>query len=195
MSALNAVIPVENITAEWLTERLVEAGYLVNARVLAFQRDTCGTGQLGDSFRLTLNYSEPNAGPATLIAKFASQDPTSREFGKTSGYYRSEIQFYQQLAPRLPVEVPVAVHAALSPDGGDFVLLMEDLAPARQVDQLVGCSADDSARVMEQAAALHAASWKDGGLAAVDWLQGTRPVQPSGRQPCRGDRSTAHAVR
>ncbi|HEX5806504.1 MAG TPA: phosphotransferase, partial [Macromonas sp.] len=153
--------------------RLAAAGYLGGARVIGFQRDTCGTGQLGDSFRLTLDYSVPNAGPATLIAKFASQDPTSREFGRSSGYYRSEIQFYQQLAPRLPVEVPVAVHAALSQDGADFVLLMEDLAPAKQVDQLVGCSADDSARVMEQAAALHAASWQDGNLAAVDWLKGT----------------------
>ena len=173
MSTLNAIVPVEDLTAEWLTDRLAAAGYLGGARVIGFKRDTCGTGQLGDSYRLTLDYSQPGAGPATLIAKFASQDPTSREFGRSSGYYRSEIQFYQQLAPRLPVEVPVVVHAALSPDGGDFLLLMEDLAPARQVDQLVGCSVDDTALVMEQAAALHAASWKQGDLAAVDWLQGT----------------------
>ena len=45
----------------------------------------------------------PGSGPATLVGKFASPDPTSREFGGRSGYYRSEIGFYRELALRVPV--------------------------------------------------------------------------------------------
>jgi aminoglycoside phosphotransferase (APT) family kinase protein len=114
----------------------------------------------------------PHAGPATLIGKFPSKDATSREFGHSSGYYRSEIGFYNELAPTLPVSAPTALHAALDSNGADFLLVMEDLAPARQVDQLVGCSADQSALALEQAAALHAATWHNTQLAALPWMQG-----------------------
>lgn len=173
MNVFEAVVPVDGITAEWLTQVLVDRGRLdKTAKVVSVQRETCGTGQLGDSYRFSLSYDPPSAGPRTLVGKFASKDPTSREFGSRSGYYRSEIGFYTELAPRLSMSVPTAVHAALASNATDFVLLMEDLAPARQVDQLLGCNADESARVLEQAAALHAASWHDPGLAAMDWLKG-----------------------
>ncbi|MDO9352682.1 MAG: phosphotransferase, partial [Solirubrobacteraceae bacterium] len=110
---------------------------------------------------------------ATLVGKFASDDPASRSFGKDSGYYRTEIRFYQELASTLPVTVPTPVHAALAENETDFILLMEDLSPARIVDQIEGCSADEAAVVVEQAAKLHAGSWRNAELAATGWLGGT----------------------
>lgn len=172
MKSFEPVVAVEAISADWLTQVLVETGRLKDAKVLTVEYETCGTGQLGDSYRFTLSYDPPFAGPATLVGKFAAKDPTSREFGRQSGYYRGEIGFYTNLAPRLSISIPTAVHAALAGNATDFVLLMEDLAPARAVDQLLGCSPDESARVLEQAAVLHAASWHDQNLAAQDWLQG-----------------------
>ncbi|WP_433503204.1 oxidoreductase family protein [Pseudonocardia halophobica] len=136
------------------------------------ERETCGTGQLGDSYRFTLGYDEPGAGPATVVAKFASEDAASREFGRRSGYYRAEINFYTRIAPHSSMSLPRPLHAELAPNETDFVLLMEDLAPARSVDQLDGCTADDMALVMEQTAILHAESWYDSCLAAEPWLGG-----------------------
>lgn len=172
MSSSVPIVPAAEVSPEWLSRVLSDAGCLQGARVVDVQRQTCGTGQLGDSYRFQLSYEPAAAGPASLVGKFASLDPTSREFGCRSGYYRSEIGFYQELAPRLGVSVPVALHAALADNNTDFVLLMEDLAPARQVDQLIGCNADESARLLEQAAILHAASWHDRDLAGRDWLRG-----------------------
>lgn len=172
MKSFEPVVPVHAITPDWLTLVLVKSGKLKQGRVAQARYETCGTGQLGDSYRFHLDYEPADAGPRTLVAKFASLDPASREFGSRSGYYRSEIGFYRELAPRLDVSVPVAVHAALADNNTDFVLLMEDLAPARQVDQLVGCNADDSALALEQAAALHASTWQDRDLAAAAWLKG-----------------------
>ena len=173
MKSFEPVVPVEEVTEQWLTQALIDKGRLKPTdKVVSVRRETCGTGQLGDSYRFTLAYDPPFAGPATLVGKFASKDPTSREFGSQSGYYRSEIGFYLDLAPRLRMSIPTAMHAALASNATDFVLLMEDLAPARQVDQLLGCSAEESARVLEQAAALHAASWHDAELAGQDWLKG-----------------------
>jgi hypothetical protein len=171
MSTITAVPAHDAITPGWMTEVLLTAGVISSARVTAVEREPCGTGLLADSYRFTLTYDSPSAGPPTLVGKFASDDPTSRAYGHASGMYRNEICFYQELAARLDVALPTPVHAALAENETDFVLLMDDLAPARAVDQIVGCTADEAALVMEQAAALHGGSWRSGALAATDWLK------------------------
>lgn len=177
MNASTPPFTPQDATPSWMTAVLRERGRLpADARVVTLTYATCGTGQLGDSYRFSLQYEPAHAGPRTLVAKFASQDPTSREFGRRSGYYRSEIGFYRELAPGLSMSLAQALHAQLHDNGIDFVLLMEDLAPARQVDQLIGCNADESARVLEQAAALHAASWRNPAMAGQDWLRGTAGI-------------------
>lgn len=173
MSSFQPVVPPEDITPEWLTRVLGDSGQLAKgAKVVGLRYERCGPGQLADSYRFTLDYASGSVGPATLVGKFASKEATSREFGTRSGYYRSEIGFYTDIAPQLSMSIPTALHAALADNHTDFVLLMDDLAPARQVDQLIGCNADESARVLEQAASLHAATWHDARLAALDWLRG-----------------------
>lgn len=173
MTTVEPVVGVDAIDAAWMTHVLRHAGALRSGRVIEVGRERCGTGQLGDSYRFTLAYDPPDAGPATVVGKFASDDANSREFGRSSGYYRNEIRFYDELASGLPISIPSSLHAALSDDGADFVLIMEDLSPARSVDQLTGCLPDEMGLVVEQIAALHAASWRDPRLMDLDWLQGT----------------------
>jgi aminoglycoside phosphotransferase (APT) family kinase protein len=172
-TSLEPVVPLDAVDAAWLTDALRSSGVLPEGRVSAVTHEPCGTGQLADSFRFALTYEPGGAGPATLVGKFASDDAASRSFGKDSGYYRTEIRFYQELASSLSVVVPTPVHAELAANETDFVLLMQDMAPARVVDQIEGCSADEAAVVVEQAAALHAGSWRNASLAATDWLGGT----------------------
>jgi hypothetical protein len=169
------IVPVAAIDVSWMTGVLRQARLLgPDDDVAELTRETCGTGQLADSYRFTLGYRAPAAGPASVVGKFPSEDETSRAFGRQSGYYRNEIRFYEEIAPGLnSLRLPAVVHAALAENETDFVLLMEDLAPARVVDQLVGCSIDEAALVMEQAAALHAGSWERPQLAGVSWLGGT----------------------
>lgn len=172
-TSLTSVVHLDAIDPEWLTDVLSAAGTLQGGRVVDVRRETCGTGQLADSYRFTLTYDPPGSGPATVVGKFPSDDATSRAFGQQSGYYRNEIRFYEELAQTLSVTLPTPIHAALAENETDFVLLMEDLSPARVVDQLVGCSPDEAGLVMEQAARLHAGSWRSDELERVDWLQGT----------------------
>lgn len=177
MSVFEPVVPVESITPEWLTRVLKDSGYLPEGTVTGVTRKPCGTGQLGDSFRFNLSYDIESAGPATVVGKFASEDNTSREFGRQSGYYSNEIRFYKDLEPELSVSVAPVIHAAIADNQTDFILLMEDLAPARAVDQLKGCTADEAALVMEQAAALHAGSWKKHSLATGgNWNKGVLSI-------------------
>lgn len=173
MSGFEPVVSVDEIGPSWMTHMLTAKGRLRHARVADVQRAPCGAGHMADSFRFTLQYDIPGAGPATLVGKFPSKDPVSRDFGGRSGWYRCEIGFYRELAPGLGMSVPTTVHVAMSPNETDFVLLMEDLAPARQVEQMDSCTAEESVRVLEQAASLHARSWLSSELAMRDWLRGS----------------------
>jgi hypothetical protein len=173
---MEPVVPRDAVDPEWLTDALSNTGALTGgARVTDVRREICGTGQLADSYRFTLTYDPPGAGPNTLVGKFPSDDATSRAFGQQSGYYKQEVLFYRQVAPGLAdsVAVPTPMYTELAANETDFVLLMADLSPARVVDQLVGCTADEAAATVEQAAALHADTWHDAELAGLDWLKGT----------------------
>jgi hypothetical protein len=50
------------------------------------------------------------------------------------------------------------------------MLLLEDLAPAEQGDQLRGCSPAVAHAAVRELVGLHAPSWCDSGLRGVDWL-------------------------
>ena len=75
------------------------------------------------------------------------------------GLYAKEVAFYRELSPEIDVRVPRLFAAECAPDGSEFILLLEDLGPAQQGDQIAGCSLDDARHAIEQAAALHASSW------------------------------------
>ncbi len=128
-----------------------------------------GTGQVGDSVRFTLDFPEEPG--VTLAGKFAAADPTSRTTAAMLGLYAKEVRFYRDLAPQLPIRTP-RIHAAeMAEDGGSFVLLFEDLGPARGGNQLAGCTIEDAREVVKQAAALHAPSWHNPAILDLAWLQ------------------------
>jgi hypothetical protein len=82
--------------------------------------------------------------PGSLIAKLPSPDPTSRATGIALRNYEREVCFYLEVAPTVDIRVARCYHAEWESTTGDFVLLMEDLAPARQGNQLTGCDADQA---------------------------------------------------
>lgn len=162
------------LSPAWLTRTLRAAGVLREAHVTDLSTIPCGTGLLGDCHRIFPTYSHPEeTAPPTLVGKFAATDAGSREFARAESLYTREVAFYRHLAPRLPVRTPCAYFAAVSSNEVDFLLLFEDLAPADECDQLSGCSVDQAALALEQAAALHGASWHNAELLGFEWLHTT----------------------
>jgi hypothetical protein len=98
-----------------------------------------------DSVRIALAYDGPEPGPATLVAKLPASGPHEPGDAQALRNYELEVRFYQELAPTLPVRTPRCHHADIASDAGSFVLLLEDMAPARQGDQLLGCTPDEAA--------------------------------------------------
>lgn len=159
-----------SVTAEWLTERLRASGKLQEGRVTGVSWQPIGTGQVGDSARFTLEYDIPGAGPTTVAGKFPAEDPTSRHTATSLLLYVHEVGFYRELRNRLEIRTAEPLAAEIAQDGGDFVLIFEDLAPARGGNQLAGCGIDDAREGIRQIAALHAPSWNDPELTSLPWL-------------------------
>lgn len=170
------------VDAAWLTAVLQGAG--VDAVVSGFDAKNVGTGQIGESVRFRLRYDREGEGaPASLVGKFPSPDDTSRGTGIMLGNYLREVRFYQQLAPKALVRTPRCWFTDTDETGGEFVLMMEDLAPAEQGDQLKGVTLDQARLVVEQAARLHASFWGDDALDDLPWVQGSKAAPASAVTP------------
>ena len=143
VSAAGLVTDPAEVTAAWLTEALAEASG--GAAVTGFERERIGTGLVGQCVRFTLDLGPPGAGPASVIGKFPSPEPKSRERGRTGGEYLREVRFYQRLAGRAGLRLPRCHLAVLDEATNDFTLLLGDLAPAVPGDQMAGCTVEQAA--------------------------------------------------
>jgi hypothetical protein len=166
------------VDAAWLTAALQGAG--VDAVVKSFTAKAVGTGQIGDSVRFGLTYERGgDQAPASLVGKFPSADPQSFATGVMLGNYLREVMFYTHLAKGALIATPQCLFTDVDAANGEFVLLMEDLAPAEQGDQLAGVTLDQARLVIDQAARLHASHWDDAGLDDLAWVSGSKAAPVS----------------
>ncbi len=161
----------EQVTAGWLTDVLRGAGALGDRRVIGFECEVVGTGQMADSVRFRLRYDgEAPEAPASVVGKFTAADETSRSTGIAMRTSEVEVRFYQQVASTVGVRTPRCYHGDVTPLTAEFVLILEDLAPARPGDQLAGCDVSEAALALTELAALHAPRWGDPALERLEWL-------------------------
>ncbi|MCH8813973.1 MAG: phosphotransferase [Chloroflexi bacterium] len=160
----------DDITPRWLAERLREAGH-DGVEVKSFSSTAIGTGQLGKCIRYELDVVGGDAKtPQSLVGKFPSDDPQSRQAGVALQTYIKEVSFYQQLQSRVTISTPRCYYAEIEGVGPEFVLLLEDLAPAEQGDQIAGCSPDVARAAVLELVGLHAPSWRGADLRGISWL-------------------------
>jgi len=164
---------VADLTTGWLTAALAE--HLGGATVTEVATTSVGTGQVADTYRLALEYDPPGAGSRTLIAKVPSADATSRAAAQLTRTYEIEASFYRDLAADLPVRVPRCYYQDHDPATDDYVVLLEDVAPAEQGDQLAGCTGGQIEGAIDELAHLHGARWGDPALRELDWLHRSTP--------------------
>ena len=154
------ILRPEAVTPDWLTAVLAQGG--VEARVAGFTAKPVGTGQIGQSVKFTLDYARAGTNaPASLVGKFPAPGEESRGTGVALGNYIREANFYNHLAPTALIATPKCYFADVDPETSEFVLMMEDLAPAEQGDQLRGCTLHQARLALYEAANLHASHWND----------------------------------
>jgi Phosphotransferase enzyme family len=156
------------MTPDWLADKLgAPPGSL-----RGWTSKAVGTGQMCDSFRLTLDWTEPSPDrPASVIAKCPSHDAASRHVAALTGTYVKEVGWYRELRSQAAVAAPHCHYADIADDDVDFILILSDLTPARQGDQLAGVGLDALAPCIAEAARLHAMLWDGPRLDDFTWLK------------------------
>ena len=164
-----------DITASYLTNILQYAG--IDATVASFTTENVGTGQVGQNVRFELQYTAgaSDQAPASVVGKFTSDDEVSRQTGIALLNYLREVRFYQQLRNTLDIQTPKVLFTDINEDTHEFVLMMEDLAPAEQGNQLAGCDVAAVKAGLTEMAKLHGPRWGDATLSEYDWLGGSDP--------------------
>ena len=159
----------QSIDADWFNQCFQACG--IEAKVQGFAAERVGTGQIGKCIRYTFDYVSASAdAPVSLVGKFPSDDLSSRITGVALQNFLKEVRFYQQLQARLSIRTPRCYFAEIEGEGPEFFLLLEDLAPGQQGDQLRGCDAQTAAAALNQLVGLHAPSWCNGTLSELTWL-------------------------
>jgi hypothetical protein len=112
-----------------------------------------GVGFLGDLARLEVDFGDGES--ARMIAKIPTADPGGRRVGRLLDVWRREHRFYEDLAPDLRDVVPRCRLALGDEEQDRWLLVLDEIHPARDIDQLAGASLEDVAVVIDALADLH----------------------------------------
>ena len=170
---------MDDLTVSWLTHAIgPEFG---GATVKDVARRQIGTGQIADSVRLDLTWDPPGAGPPSLVAKVTSGSEASRQAALSTRTYEVEVGFYSTLADRLPVRRPACYWTGFDGTKAAYGVVLEDLAPAEQGDQMRGCSIEEAGLAIDELARLHAPFWGKGDeVATLPWItRGSSTTSPT----------------
>ncbi|MBO0676274.1 phosphotransferase [Mycolicibacterium sp. S2-37] len=165
-----------DVTPEWLRAVLSRDG--VPVEVAAVDTAAIGTGQTGATYRVSVSYADPQPDlPTSFAIKLPSQDDTVRD--RVAIGYRSEHAFYTNLADQVRIAIPRCYHCEIAGDGADFVLLLADMAPAEQGDQIAGCTREEALLGVEALADLHGPTWCDPQWATFPGIAMPKPDEAS----------------
>ena len=153
------------LTPEWFDVVLGTAGTASSVRSVT--TEPVGTGQMAATVRARLALDD--GAERTVVVKYARADVES---GMAAMAYAKEVAFYDELSERVAARTPGCHYAAISEGAPRFVLVLEDLADARQGDQIAGCSVAHAEAAVVNLAGLHGPTWCDATLLERPWLGG-----------------------
>lgn len=164
--------PFPNTPEEFTPAFVEDALGAARGSLLSIRHEPVGTGQVCDSYRFICDWKDgpdKEARPNSFVAKCPSHDAISRGAAALFHLYAMEAGWYRDVAANTDVRCPKCYHAAIVDDEQNFVLMLEDMAPAQQGDQLSGASLIQVETTLAEAAALHSYRPKSGGLDQYGW--------------------------
>lgn len=165
---MNIIESPDGLSTDWLS---VALGH----DVTAYEVEAVGTGQMGSCHRITL--VGDSALPTSVLLKLPSDDAGTRQM--VAGAYKGEIRFYTELLSTVDIRTPQCLMATQVDDDGRFSMLLEDMAPAEQGDQIAGCTPEQARDAAVNLAGLHGPRWNDPTLTDLDWITLSGPDDAS----------------
>jgi hypothetical protein len=134
-----------DVSETWLRGVLLREGQSTEERRLV-RVDRIGVGYGLDGVVARVTTAEPDGREATLVAKWCRAEAGARE-----------ARFYREVAPHLGIDVP-RLHSAFV-ESDRALLLLEEIAPSRQGDAIVGATLPEAKGVVDVAVCIHAQFW------------------------------------
>jgi hypothetical protein len=147
----------QELSVAWLRRTLAEAGDPRAEAIASVRSERIGVGYGLDGTLARLTLADAAGREWTLVAKWC---------GKESGAHEARV--YRELGDRLGNGLARLVAAEVGADRA--LLLLEDIAPAKQGDALVGASPSEAQQVFEVMARFHSACWEGRGHPHPVWL-------------------------
>ncbi|KAL4898120.1 kinase-like domain-containing protein [Aspergillus ambiguus] len=157
-----AIRTIEDLSTEFLSQAL-------GGKVASYSCERIGTGQVGECYRIHLEYAPEQTGPASAVIKLAASGALSQGSGRRLGIYRRESHFYSDIAPTLE-GCPFVVKCydtAVDGENNTFHILLEDIRPAVVGNEIIGASLEDARLSLKALGTLQRASWN---LTYPEWL-------------------------
>lgn len=152
-----------------------------SADVTSGEPQRIGAGQVGMNLRYSLTSADSSV-PPSVVVKLASPDPTSRATGMALRNYEREVKFYNEVVGTLDVRSPHCYYADWNEANGDIVIVLEDMSPCEQGDQIRGCGIDEARIAVAELTKMQGPRWGDESLSSIDWLQRRTPDDGSRMQ-------------
>ena len=80
-----------------------------------------GSGQVGDCFRIILDWKQEKDSPSSLIAKCPADNQSSRDTARNLHLYEIETSFFKFLSPRCKARVPECYFDEYDSKTGEFI--------------------------------------------------------------------------
>lgn len=163
----------QELSAEWITSALRETGTISSSAVTGFDYEIIGegVGVLGQLARVRLRFDSPEEGaPASLVGKFPASVQENRDLANLFRFYEREVRFYERIAEEVELRTPKRYYSHFDEETNDFVLLMEDMAPALCGNQVEGCPREAAATTILNMAPFHATWWDKVDTPHLDWI-------------------------
>ena len=181
MAKVKLPVNPQDVTPDWLTSALRDAGTISDSAVTGIDYEIIGegVGVLGQLARFNLTYDSPEPGtPKSLIGKFPAAVQDNRDLANLFRFYEREVRFYERIADEVELRTPNRYYSHFDEDTSDFVLLIEDMHPSRCGNQVEGCARSEAETTILNMAPFHATWWNRVDTPKLDWIPyGNDPIQ------------------
>jgi aminoglycoside/choline kinase family phosphotransferase len=146
-----------DLDATWIRRALADDAESRAGEIRSVRAEVIGVGYGLDGTVARVTTAQTSGRVATLVAKWCRAEAGARE-----------ARFLREVAPHLGIDVPRLRAAFVEADRA--LLLLEDVAPSRQGDALVGATPAEARRLVDVAACFHARCWEPAGAHPAAWL-------------------------
>jgi hypothetical protein len=180
MKAMMLPAKINDVTAAWLDEALHENGFFgKDVKIGSIDIKTMGVGEgfQSDMTRIFPSYASPLQGPKSMVIKLPSSYEPANSVAMMFNTYEKEIRFYREIAPFSPIRTPKLYLGEFNTEAKRWVLLMEDCAYCKQIDQVKGLTEPQLRQAILKIADFHAHWWDLPILNTITWMARARSPQ------------------